>query len=916
MKIDLSGSYEVTTNEVSKVKVVLPGSLDTNGIGHEDLVARPWHPDIAEKNKNMENDSKKDPRINSRFTRNHTYEGPACFERIIEEDIPEEGRIFLVAERARALSLKVDGMDIPKKSGSLSTRYVFEVTGFLRKGSKLSLTTDNSYPGLPYEDIVFSSAATDETQTNWNGIAGALYLDTKEEAFISNLTIYPHTGLIDVRVEIDIPKYRLLEDDHRLYSFKLCSEYLQSDIEKEISAAELLVNPAVELCDLELSANYRDNLWDEYEGKMCSLSAFLYLNTDMLSEKKARFGIRDFSFDRSGRLTLNERRIFLRSEANCAVFPETGFPPTDKKSWTEIINTYKAYGVNCVRFHSWCPPEAAFEAADEAGMLLQPELSNWNPRTAFSTTESRNYYREELLDILKSYANHPSFVMLTLGNELFADNDGLVFIHDLLSLAKSIDKTRLFSWGSNNFYGEKGCDEESDFYTSACFMEEHIRLSGNTGIFNRTYPESKKSFNGIMSELRKKYDKPVFSFEVGQYEILPDMDELDDFKGVTRADNLAIVRDKLKALNIDRNTWKQRVEATGELALLSYREEVEAVLRTPSMSGISLLGLQDFPGQGTALVGMLNSHLKSKPFSFASPDRFKSFFSDRSILVFFDKYTYTSKEILKAVVKIANYGKTDIEGSVRIALIDNSSKKELASVRIDNGRYPIGELTDAGIAEFALGITGRRAAQLSLVAAIDDGSLSTTYPIWVYEDIAPKCPAGIYETEIFDEKAVSVLENGGDVYLTPPSTKEAMPNSAQAQFSTDFWSVGTFPSQEGTMGQLINASHPIFKDFPTQTHTNYQWYPMASQRALILHRYIDTIIAEMDSFAKLRPMTQLMEVKCLSGRLMISSMGLQKLTQYPEARALLCSIYDYMTSDAFKPEEAMTPEEVKALFQE
>ena len=178
------------------------------------------------------------------------------------------------------------------------------------------------------------------------------------------------------------------------------------------------------------------------------------------------------------------------------------------------------------------------------------------------------------------------------------------------------------------------------------------------------------------------------------------------------------------------------------------------------------------------------------------------------------------------------------------------------------------------------------------------------------------CPAGIYETEIFDEKAVSVLENGGDVYLTPPSTKEAMPNSAQAQFSTDFWSVGTFPSQEGTMGQLINASHPIFKDFPTQTHTNYQWYPMASQRALILHRYIDTIIAEMDSFAALRPMTQLMEVKCLSGRLMISSMGLQKLTQYPEARALLCSIYDYMTSDAFKPEEAMTPEEVKALFQE
>ncbi len=215
--------------------------------------------------------------------------------------------------------------------------------------------------------------------------------------------------------------------------------------------------------------------------------------------------------------------------------------------------------------------------------------------------------------------------------------------------------------------------------------------------------------------------------------------------------------------------------------------------------------------------------------------------------------------------------------------------------------FPMGELTNVGAISLDLSSTAIN-TRLNLELSAPDGELTSSYPVWVYVD------------EIFNEKAREVLSEGGKVYLTPPSTKEAMPHSIKAQFSTDFWSVGTFPNQEGAMGQLIDSKHQIFENFPTEGYTNYQWWPMATQRALILPEYIDTIITEMDCYAYLRPMTQLMEVNCGGGKLMISSMGLQNLQQYPEARALLRSIYTYMNSDKFEPVNEMSIEAVEALF--
>ncbi len=969
MYISLEGLWQVRLDDGTEGTMLLPGTLDENGLGHRDLGAKAWHPDQELGNAGKE--FKEDAPIATRFTRKHTFEGEARLTRQFKLSLPEGKRVFLEAERARVLRLLIDGREVPAwRPGSISTPYVFEVTGLLEGEHEVELVSDNSYPGLPHDAIVYSSAATDETQTNWNGVLGYLRLRVEERAFLSGVSVYPEAGKLQVRV-------RIASGEPWKGRVALESEALREKITRQVEivprsagngdrtvgAGRLRDGEEQEIVfeDLPLAEGVR--LWDEEEGNLYKMKAIIcargsqdigteedgregcWVNCD---EKTIIFGIRSFGDDGSGRLALNGRRIFLRSEANCGEFPETGHPPMSMEEWEEILLRYRSYGVNCVRFHSHCPPEAAFGAADKLGMLMQPELSHWNPRDAFESQESYDYYRTELAEILRMLANHPSFVMLTFGNELHAGELGHERMDRLLELAHSLDGTRLFANGSNVHYGWAGCDAKSDFYTATGCREADIRgtFAGMKGYINQDYPGAGRNFDQSMEIIRREFGKPVFSFEVGQFEVLPDFSELDMFRGISDPANLRLIQKKVKERGLEEK-WPRYVEATGELALLGYREEVEAAMRTRELSGISLLGLQDFPGQGTALVGMMNSHLEPKPYAFAKPERFRAFFRDSLPLLLLEKYTYETGEVLRAEVLAANFGKEDVEGEVRYWLRTVSQgcfigQRECAAgdmeqektdglpqgacggpeeARRRNGTVvkegslgravcPRGRHSLAGSLEISLDFAERPE---ELLLTVQIGKLENSYPIWVYPPLKPLCPEGIYETECLDEKAREILAQGGKVYLTPRSDKEHLPQSIQAQFTTDFWSVGTFSDQEGGMGQLIDAAHPIFGGFPTQSHTNWQWWAMATQRAVILPRPMECIIAEMDSYAYLRPMAQLVEFRCGGGKVLLSSMGLQNLQQYPEARALLASVYAYLASEEFAPKQELEPEEAAAL---
>lgn len=942
MKLLLDGSWHVELEDGTTGQMHLPGTLDESGIGHRDVGANQWHPDAALGNAEGEVD--KDAPIATRFTRRHTYEGEARISRKVT--VPDYGndRLFVLAERARALRLAVDGGECEVfQQGTLSTPYIFELTGVTPGEHELTFFSDNSYPGMPKDAICYSSAATDETQTNWNGILGNLCMYTRPKNFIECVRIYPkklkRSGgyVADVCVELAPGAKETLKDAKIILRSEALAETEEfgktqksaeifthlGDALTKIEAAGPENRKTVEIWFRDLPLRENVKLWDEEEGNLYEMAATLDSGTaaehgvNSSVEYRTRFGIRIFGDNGSGRFALNGRTIFLRSEANCAEYPETGHPPMTVSEWKEILQKYRSYGINCVRFHSHCEPEAAFTAADELGMLLQPELSNWNPKDAFATEESIRYYRTELTAILKTYANHPSFVMLTLGNELQARGEGRDRMQDLVRTAKQLDPTRLYANGSNTFYGEEGCDPESDFYTSQSCKDVVIRgtFSGMRGYINENYPSADHTYDAAMAEIRKSYTKPVFSFEVGQFEVLPDFEELESFHGISDPVNLKLIKKRVEERGL-LPTWEKYVEATGELSRLAYREEIEAAMRTRELSGISLLGLQDFPGQGTALVGMMNSHMEPKPYPFARPERFREFFTESRIFVKMPRYTYEEGEHLTAEVEVANFGKESIAGELGWTLgyrdcAVNSGRGELRCDRADGQKNcPPGTYTLLGRLDIPLEVKGVSAA---LILTVSIGDCTSTYPVWVYQKTSPECPKNVYETRVFDEQTRAVLQNGGRVYLSPDADKESLPYSIKTQFTTDFWSVGTFTDQEGGMGQLIDTEHPILKEFPTDFHTDWQWWIMATKRAVILPHPMKTIITEMDSYAFLRPMAQMIEFRCLKGKVLLSTMELHKSQQYPEVRALQASIYTYLSGENFEPAEEITEEELSML---
>lgn len=494
---DLSGIWHCDIDGQS-ADMTIPGSLDENRIGFPDTGSNQWHPDGSGRDGMLEEGAS----IATRLTRRYTYEGPAVISRTLDWRAPEGKRVFLEVERGRKLSLAVNGREAaPYTAGTISTPWVFEVTGLLTGHDTLALTTDNSYPGWPRDAIVYSSAATDETQTNWNGLLGFVRLRVEETAFIEGVRAYPHGDLLDVCVTVSA------REGWR-GQVSVASGALAGEASVSVTAGPGSTDTWLRGLPLRGDAAR----WEEEQGVLHTLT----VSAGGMDSREVRFGVRDFRAV-EGHFRLNGRTVFLRSEANCAVFPETGYCPMTVEAWREILQTYRSYGVNCMRFHSHCPPEAAFTAADELGMLMQPELSHWNPRDAFASPESRAFYRNELLSILRMLANHPSFVMLTLGNELWTDEAGSAFMTALLEEARAYDPTRLYAEGSNNHYGQRGCDPASDFYVFHNYYDDLLRATGANmvGWLNHGYPDGRRDFEAVMAKLRETYGGPVFAHRGG-----------------------------------------------------------------------------------------------------------------------------------------------------------------------------------------------------------------------------------------------------------------------------------------------------------------------------------------------------------------------------------------------------------------
>jgi len=629
------------------------------------------------------------------------------------------------------------------------------------------------------------------------------------------------------------------------------------------------------------------------------------------------FGLRQFAARRN-QFTINGKPTFLRGKLDCCIFPLTGYPPMDKAGWLRVLATAKSYGINHYRFHSWCPPEAAFEAADELGMYLQPELPN--KATAFQKPEHGGYLTREGELIFRAFGNHPSFVMFTLGNELGRRPE----MFEMVRHFKTIDPRHLYAQGSNNVHWEPSLAEGDDFWvTGKTSKTLPVRGSFFQGDYPTPHIEHRPPSTMVdFSESIAGVPVPVVGHETGQFQVFPDFREIPRYTGVLKARNLEIFRDRLAAKQM-LDQAGDFVRASGALSIICYREDIEAALRTPGLGGFQLLDLQDFSGQGTALVGILNAFMESK--GLIAPEAWRQFCCETVPLLRMEKYTWTTDETFTGRIQVAHYGPADLPGA-RIAWTARDGQgRSVASGSPEPVTIQQGKVFDVGVLSFSL--AGVKAPQkLSVEVAIQGTPFVNRYDLWVYSPkVETTPPASVQVVRTLDAAAVKHLQEGGRVLLLPNLAD--LKHSIKGAFQTDFWCFPMFRRAAershvevapGTLGILCDPKCPALAEFPTEFHSNWQWWHLVkNSRPIILD---DTpaayrpLVQVIDNFERNHKLGLVFEARVGKGGLLVCAIDLPGHQDKPEARQLLHSLLRYLGSDRFAPKSEWEVDLLRTLL--
>lgn len=870
MNVGMDEAWAEKTMDGTQIK--LPGTLDDAGLGTKNTLKPAM-----------------DNNILGNLTRKHNYIGAAWYQKEVVIPNNWEGKkLELELERVIWESkLFIDGKLIGKNE-SLIAPHRYNITTVLTPGKHtITIRIDNSnlYPlinvqGTRYPNPVnqdMAHAYTNHTQIKWNGIIGDIKLTASETAMVENLQVYSNVadGTIKATFKSNTSseselKYQISTTDGSVIT--------EGIIEK---GAEQIILPTPDGIEL----------WDEFNANL-----YYFKVTAGTEETTVRFGYSQIQ-GKDAVLTLNGKRIFLRGNLECVIFPLTGHPPMEKEDWVTLIAQAKAYGLNHLRFHSWCPPKAAFEAADEAGFYYQVELPHWSLHFGEDQNTTR-FLMEEADKILTEYGNHPSFVLMALGNELQGDA-GLM--NSSVAALREKDNRHLYMTTTYSFQYPLGviAQPEDDYFVTQQTDKGWVR---GQGIFNAESPNFTEDYTATGEHV----PVPLISHEIGQYSVYPDMSEIEKYTGVLTPLNFMAVRDELKKNGL-MDFAGDFTYASGKLAAMLYKEEIERALKTPSFDGFQLLQLQDFPGQGTALVGLLNAFWESK--GVISASEFRKFNSELVPLIRFEKAVYENGETFTASMEIANFYK-EMKGQTLNWSITNEAGVKVTEGTQNNVDLHLGNNGNLGNIEFEVKVD--KAEKLMINLALSGTEYENSWPVWVYPKKVKVNSDMVVVTESL-KQAVQALNEGKTVLLNPDYNSL---KGITGRFVPVFWSPVHFPNQPSTMGLLIDEKHAAFNDFPTSKYTEWQWWDLCIQsKSMIIDSLnVTPIVRVIDNFVTNHHLANVFEAKAGKGKLVFSSIDLvNNLDERPVARQLRSSLLKYMESDAFNPSGSVRISELNFL---
>jgi GH18 family chitinase len=828
------------------------------------------------------------------------YVGPAWYERDVVVPPEWKGRrIVLHLERPHWQTIAwLDGR-IVGSNDSLSTPHEHDL-GTVEPGKhRLTIRVDNR---LVVDVGSNSHSVTDHTQGNWNGIVGRMELRPTAPVWIEDVQVMPHvearTATVRGRIGCvtGMGGRGALRLDVQL-SQGPAPEPRRADVAWDASGGSFAV---------EIPLGPGAPLWDEFSPVLHVLRADLEAPHGR-DERTVRFGLREIGA-RGTQFVINGRKAFFRGTLECAIFPKTGHPPTDVASWRRIVRIAKAHGLNMIRFHSWCPPEAAFVAADEEGFYYQVEVASWangSARVGAGLPVDEWLYRETAR-ILKAYGNHPSFVLLPYGNEP-AGRDA-EFLGRWVEHWKALDPRRLYTSAS-------GWPQipENQFHVTA---DPRIQAWGGglTSRVNAKPPETRTDYRDYVAARKV----PVISHEIGQWCVYPNLAERAKYTGYLKAKNFDVFADTLAAAGMA-DQAPAFLHASGKLQTLLYKEDVESALRTPGMGGFQLLDLHDFPGQGTALVGVLDPFWDPK--GYVTADAFRRFSGETVPLARLDRRVFTTAESLEADIEIAHFGPRPLAGARPVWRLLDEDGKAVARGVLPRRGIPV----DNGVAlgHVSVRLEGLKAPRrYRLVVGLDGTPFENDWDLWVYPSrVDTSVPAGVTVVRALDEAAEARLAEGGRVVLLVPPDRvrgDAL-GKVELGFSSIFWNTAwTSRQAPHTLGVLLDPKHPAFESFPTEGYCNWQWWYLVNRAGPMildgLPKELRPTVQVIDDWFTNRKLGLAFEARVGKGRLLVASIDLERdLEANPVARQMRHSLLRYVASDRFAPPIELAADAVRAL---
>jgi hypothetical protein len=912
--IDLAGEWRFQIDSLDKGieqqwfnrklsdAITLPGSMTTNGKGNDVDINTPWVGNIWDTSWFVKPEyapyrRKGNIKVPFWLQPVKYYKGAAWYQKTVNIPAAWKGKqLELFIERSHwETTLWIDGKEIGMQN-SLGTPHVFDVTKVLTPGRhQVTVRIDNRIKTFDVGQN--SHSISDHTQSNWNGMVGKLALTARSLLYIEDVELYPDIKAKEVLAKITI--------GNSTGKPAKASIILSAGAKLRALSKQIEVNGGRTTVELHYPMGANPLLWDEFNPHLYTMKVALLQGIDK-DEKQIQFGMRAFE-TQGTQFTINGRTTFLRGTLECAIFPKTGYPPTDIDSWLRIFKIARSYGLNHMRFHSWTPPTAAFDAADRLGFYLQIECSSWaNQGSPIGDGKPLDkYIYEESERVVKAYGNHPSFCMMAYGNEPSGKNH-VQYLTDFVAYWKNKDTRRLYTTAA----GWPVIDKQD--YNSTPDPRIQRWGEGNKSIINGQPPKADYNWTNIIS----KWQHPTVSHEIGQWCVYPDFKEIAKYTGVLKAKNFEIFRDRLNEHGMGKLA-DSFLLASGKLQVLCYKADIEAALRTPGFGGFQLLDLHDFPGQGTALVGVLSPFWEDK--GYVTGKAYSRFCNAIVPLAKLPKMIYLNNETLSVPVEVAQFGAAAMNNVTPVWDIKNETGTVLLKGQLPTTNIPIGNAIQLGAISQSLQSI-QRPERLTLTISI--GTDQNSWDLFVYPASLPENAQDILVTQQLDAKALETLSNGGKVLLTlkKGSLKADKGGDVAVGFSSIFWNTAwTHGQPPHTLGILCNPAHPALKEFPTQYHSNWQWWDAMSHSNTILldslAKGLQPIVRVIDDWVTARPLGLITECKIGRGKLLLS--GIDLLTDQdkrPEAKQLLYSLKQYMSGAAFNPATSITAEKLQSVL--